>query len=715
MHWTELRPVQVQSINAIFNTSSHIIISANTASGKTEAAFLPIISKVVDNAKNNVRALYVGPLKALINDQFVRMEKLCDLADIPVTRWHGDVSASLKKKFLKTPQGILLITPESIESLFINHSHEIPSIFGNLDFIVIDEMHSFIGTERGAHLLSHLYRISQKNKNGVRFVGLSATLGDPDLSKRWLSPQNPENVRVISDESGDRGISFLIKAYEEKEKNKNQKSQEQLEKETDSVDYLISTDILKYFSGKKGLIFANSRADIENYTDLARQKLEFNPQRERIRIHHGSLSKTEREDTESALKSEKQTVAFCTNTLELGIDIGNVALVGQINPPHSVNSLVQRLGRSGRGVGESSSMVMFVVEKSRQESNIVNRIHPNLLLSIALTELMKEHWCEPPNVDIPHYSTLVQQILSVIAERGSVLASEAFEILIAKGGFFGTSKKDFLSVLHCLGEQDLIDQDDQSGLILGLWGEKIVRHYDFYSVFQTQKEFDVIHDGHKIGSIQYIPEDNAIKSFILAGKRWEITSIDVDRQEIYVKPSRGAKSPKFLGGGINDIHVKVRQKMREVLLSEDIPTYIDMAGKKLLEDARKAALNAKLDQADFVVEGTKTIWFTWASSALQCTLLILGEFYEHLEIEDLGIALRIKNKSPEEIKQIFGKYLRKMPEKEELEQYVSKLPREKYDRFIPPDLIAKRNAAVDIDTDLTQLEFFSRLKMEMGM
>ncbi len=178
-----------------------LIIAARTAAGKTEAAFLPILSRMLAEPATGVRAIYVGPLKALINDQFSRLEELCHEAEIPVHKWHGDVSSAPKRRLLEQPSGVLLITPESIESLFRQPSASTwQRSSRTLAFIVIDELHSFIGTERGAHLRSLICRLAAKSREPVRRVGLSATFGaEIEGVRRWLRPSEPEAVRVIED------------------------------------------------------------------------------------------------------------------------------------------------------------------------------------------------------------------------------------------------------------------------------------------------------------------------------------------------------------------------------------------------------------------------------------------------------------------------------------------------------------------------------------
>ncbi len=344
---------------------------------------------------------------------------MCDLAEIPVFKWHGDVSANAKKKFLKNPAGVLLITPESIESIFVNHSADVSKLFNNVSFIVIDEMHSFMGTERGAHIKSLINRISRNSGEKIRILGLSATLGDIGIAQKWLMPKEPDSIEIITDLSEKKEIKYLIKGYLVEKPDKDSK-------EDSHLDEMIK-DIIHYFYGKTALVFINSRQMLEFYTDYLHRYIENKGLSDFFRIHHGSLSKTEREETEELLKSGSPTVAFCSSTLELGIDVGDVSIVGQIGAPWSVNSLMQRLGRSGRAEDEPSVMVVFL-EEDLENSSIIDRLYPDFLRSVAMTELMLEKWCEPPLGDLPHYSTFIQQILSIITERGGANAVRYMKI-----------------------------------------------------------------------------------------------------------------------------------------------------------------------------------------------------------------------------------------------------------------------------------------------
>jgi ATP-dependent helicase Lhr and Lhr-like helicase len=507
MRWTQLRPIQVEAIHEVFDGRGDLVISARTAAGKTEAAFLPIVSRVVAEPRGGVRAICAGPLKALINDQFRRLEELCTIAEIPVHKWQGDVGPAAKKRLRESPSGILLITPESIESLFVNHPECLATVFARLAFVVIDEMHSFLGTERGAHLKSLISRLACKSTEPVRRVGLSATLGDGDAARRWLRPRDPDGVHLIRDESDEKVVRLRVYGYcvcPSRAPARDDVTREELEV-LESTD--LSRDVFTAFHGRTALIFANRKSEIEACADFARREAARRGLPDLFRVHHGSLSKGEREDTEEALRSGRPTATFCSSTLEMGIDIGNIQAIGQVGPAWTVASMLQRLGRSGRKDGEPQEMRIYVEEDEPDATTaLVDRLFPGLLQAIAMTELMiVEKWCEPPEVDRLHLSTLVQQVMSVIAESGGVRVDRLYTVLVDRGAFTCVHKPTFLWTLRDMGDADLIEQTDQGVLILGLKGEPIVRHHDFYLAFRVNEEYRVTHHGRHIGNVGLPP------------------------------------------------------------------------------------------------------------------------------------------------------------------------------------------------------------------
>ena len=680
MKWIELYPIQVETIYKIMNTNSHLIISAMTAGGKTEAAFLPILSNIIEDYQDGIRALYVGPLKALINDQFRRLEELCKKTEIPVYKWHGDVGQSSKRELLKKPAGVLLITPESIESLFVNHSAFLTTIFARLKYVVIDEMHSFIGTERGMHLKSLLSRISLLSQNSVRLIGLSATIGDLNLARKWLSIKEFENIDIIRD-TGEKEIKFLVKGYLRKQKS---------DFDTDPIqdfetpdDLRLANDIIKYFLGKTALIFANSRVQLEFYSDLIRRLLEQKSISNPFKVHHSSLSRSEREETEEALRSDHPIIAFCSSTLEMGIDVGNIKAVGQIGAPWAVNSLTQRLGRSGRHETEPSVMWIFIQEdEPDHHTGLIERLFPDLLQSIAVTELMLQKWCEPPNIERIHLSTLIQQILSVIVNTGGSSAPKLFDLLITKGAFHNIDKNIFIQILRDMGTSDLIEQAPDGDLILGLNGERITKNFDFYSAFITPQEMRVVHNGHDVGSVMSFPGMTEESYLILSGRRWKIISIDLDRQVIIVEPSFGGRLPYFSGTIGPDLHPKVREMMRQILFSNSIPVYLDSRAKEILSMARSTAYDSCLINQIMIKDGLDIIWFTWTGSVINRTLWGIIKFYAKLNVEDNGIAITFRKTNETEIINAFKYILNNPPTSEELASKFTVKIQEKYDKFL---------------------------------
>ena len=698
MRWTELRPIQVEAIQEILQGDRHVVISAATAGGKTEAAFLPILSQIIDDHQGGIRALYIGPLKALINDQFRRLEELCERSGIPVHRWHGDVGQSRKRTLLDDPAGVLLITPESIESLFVNHPVHLPALFSRLAFIVVDELHSFVGTERGAHLRSLLARVTAKSRAHVRSVALSATMGNIPAAARWLCGKQAGDTRIIIGDEG-RMIQYLLKAYLRSSSAAPAAGGGDELVETEA-DRLLAGEIVRAFHGRTGLIFANSRRMLEFYADLVRRMCEEQHLPDCFRVHHGSLSKAEREETEEALRSDRPTATFCSSTLELGIDVGNIELVGQIGAPWSVSSLTQRLGRSGRRDEQASVMRLFIQDdEPTDKTGLVDRLFPELLQAIAMTELMLERWCEPPQADRLHLSTLVQQIMSVIAEKGGARADGLCDALISRGAFTNIDRATLIGVLRSMGANDLVEQTPEGTLILGLQGERIVRSFDFYSAFVTTKEMRVVHNGKLIGTITAMPGLAADGYLILAGRRWHVLEVDERGDEIIVEPSRGGRVPYFRGASGADISPEVRRRMRDLLASESVPRYLDPTARDMLAASRATARDVRVLEQPFVSDGNDLVWFTWTGSQINRTLMALGSFVAGLRVTDDGIALTFETISEEAVRDAYRSLLTGHPSVEELAAKFPVKAQEKYDWCLAEELQARALARNALDLE----------------
>jgi len=678
MGWREFHPIQVEAIQKVLAGTGHLIISAQTAGGKTEAAFLPVISQLASDPRPSVQALYVGPLKALINDQFRRLETLCGDVEIPVHRWHGDVSASQKKELRQSPAGILLITPESLESNFINYGTQVPRLYRDLAFVVIDELHSFLDNVRGVHLRSLLSRLSVAAGVNPRIIGLSATLGDPAAACRFLSPDNPEEVSIITDPNSSRDIKFGIKVYLSRPHSDNEELLEPrlqasealelaerltatelaaaspLDKDnapqlaptsrqegTEPGDELdeIASDVIRNFTKSTNLIFVNAKRTIEilavKLRERVRQeKLPTDP----FVVHHGSISKELRADAEAQLKDPAPTTAICSSTLEMGIDIGGVKTVGQVDVPWSVASMVQRLGRSGRGEGEAAVMRMYVRATSPYfGSALTDLLYPNLLRAIALTRLMVAKWLEPTDTDRLHLSTLVHQILSCLKQTGGASATQLYETLVRRGPFRRTSPELFQALLRGLGEKQIIEQVPQGDLILAPLGEKITSSFDFYAAFKGTEEFLIRNGEEHIGNLPADLIPPVGESLILAGRRWRVEEISAVAKTVFVMPTRGGKSPNFLSAG-GATHTRVLLEMRAVLRATDEPAWLDQEGILLLRAARAIALVSGLTKRDVLVKPHHIQWFPWIGSRGFATLRALAKSagISH-EYDDLSI------------------------------------------------------------------------------
>ena len=615
----ELRDIQTRTIHAIYDQKNDLIVAASTAGGKTEAAFLPLISQVIDSPAQGAGfdILYIGPLKALISDQAQRLSAICHDAGLPVVPWHGDIAASVKSKALKVPKGILLITPESLEALFMRRGLEIPRLFQNTRAIVIDELHSFLDSERGIQMRSLITRLEISTRRQLRRVGLSATLGDLDLARSYLRPDNPSSVNVIESKGGSAELQLQVRGYQ---------SGSGTESESSATKAVVD-HLFKHLRGSDNLVFAGSRNSVEFYADALRNLCEEEKLPQEFYPHHASLSRDHREFVEKRLKAvHEPTTAICTSTLELGIDIGDVACVAQISAPYSVASLRQRLGRSGRRVGKPAVLRQYAIEtKLEVKSNFSDRLRLSFMRAVAMIELLLESWCEPPQNEALRLSTLVHQILSVVAERGGIHAQSLFKLLCIDGPFRKVTSLMFADVLRAIGRTDtaLIEQAQDGLLLLGPTGEKLTEHYSFYAVFQTPEEYRLLFDGKELGAL---PIDNVVSPgslLIFSGRRWQVVEVDARSKVIIVKPAKAGIPPKF-GGDPGNIHDRVIGKMFELFENEIVPVYLDKEAVSLFSEARENYRLLSLQSRRIVHVGNDELILATRCGTVKTTTLALA-------------------------------------------------------------------------------------------
>lgn len=536
--WEELHPIQAAAITKILSTEENYILASRTASGKTEAAFLPILSKI-DIKRPGVKVLYISPLIALINDQFARVEQLCTYLNLPVTKWHGEANVSAKKQLIKDPNGIVLITPESLEAMFVNKPYQVKQLFGNLQFIVIDEIHSFIGSDRGIQLKSILSRLQSLNTKPFRIIGLSATIGDYTEAKRFTG--NEAFTKVLLDRTS-KEIEVAFRFFET---------------DTEELPLTLLKNLYAETKDNKVLLFPNSRGRAEEVAVKLKKISEKVGGHRNYFSHHSSVDKEVREYVEYFAKNNQRQnfLISCTSTLELGIDIGSVDEVVQIDATHSIASLIQRVGRSGRRDGEKSYLFLYATNKW------------SLLQSLACYTLYLDGFIEPPIVNDRAYDILLHQILSITKGHSGIALDELQKQLEENFAFSGISKKEIKEIIEHLIEIDFLEKI-QHEVIIGIEGEKIVNHRDFFSVFKTEENFKVINQGNTIGEVPFSLQIIEGENILLAARMWKIIHVDEKSKKIEVAKANDGKKPIFFGSGVN-VHSSIRQRMLELLFQKD--------------------------------------------------------------------------------------------------------------------------------------------------
>lgn len=651
--WTSLHDAQERAIVPILD-GRDVIIAAATAAGKTEAAFLPILSALAasdtdttpyrdpwtahdpwaepaSRAAIGIQVLYLSPLKALINDQYQRLEELCDRADIAVHRWHGDVSTSSRQEMLRNPSGVLLITPESLEATFVNRGIQVPGVFAALRYMVVDELHSFLATPRGAQLQSLMARVELAIRRRPPRIGLSATLGDMSQAAAFLRPTDPKRVVAIESAAEGRELRLQLRGYvaapppSASGASISEASDHEVTVEAapTSDRAAIAEHLFHHLRGRDNLVFANARGVVETYADLlarrstnARVPNEFSP-------HHGNLSRDARETVEAQLKDPtRPTTAICTSTLEMGIDIGSVASVAQIGPPPSVASLRQRLGRSGRRETDPAEMRLYVSEKHLDErSNPVDELRCSIVQTTAMVRLMLDRWLEAPDDPGFNYSTLIQQILSAIAQHGGATAVELYRALCGPGPFELVDRARFARLLRAMAAHDLLAQASDGLILHGTVGERHVNHYGFYAAFQTADEWRLVASGRTLGTVPLFQPLYEGVLLIFAGRRWKVINVDSSARVVELEQSSGGKPPLFGGGG-SAVSDRVRKEMLAVYACADTPSWLDEGAQALLAEGRAAFGRYGLSDTSVIPNESGVILLPWAGDRTLFTATI---------------------------------------------------------------------------------------------
>ena len=712
--WQSLRGVQNAAGEAIFGTEQNVLLTASTASGKTEAAFFPILTLLEEDPPRSVGVLYIAPLKALINDQFGRLTELCEDAGIAVHRWHGDVAASRKQKLLKKPSGILQITPESLEALLIGKHMEIPSLFCDLRFIVIDEIHSLLRADRGLQTFCLIERLCRDAGCSPRRIGLSATIGSPEDAGAFLAAGSSRGT-VIPRIDGGRDIWRLGMEHFY---NTPPQADEGINTANDTLSPETPTDhapagadpgigyIFEHTRNKKCLVFTNSREECESVCQTLRGYCEANREPDRFLIHHGNLSASYRESAEEEMKDDDSLMSVCaTATLELGIDIGRLERAFQIDAPFTVSGFLQRMGRTGRR-GNPSEM-WFVMREDHPEARAMppECIPWYLIQGIALVQLyVEDRFVEPPRTDRLPYSLLYHQTMSTLAAHGEMTPGELASRVLTLNCFRRITQDDYRVLLRHLLETGHISRTENGGLILGLAGERIVNNYRFYAVFQENIEYTVHAGTEQLGTIVKPPPVG--DKIAIAGRVWAVDEVDHKRREVWCTLVKG-RIPAFFGLVAGDIHTRILERMQEVLREDKTYPYLMPHATCRLAEARNLFRQTGMDKCPLMhLGGNMWALFPWLGSY---AFLALERFLkircgERLGLRGLNAArpyyMQFTMRTDEED---FYRIVCEEAEKDfdplELLYPKENPVFEKYDEFVPPELVRRGFALGVLDVE----------------
>lgn len=712
--WQALRSVQNAAAEAIFNTDDNVLLTASTASGKTEAAFFPILTLLDEDPPHSVGVLYIAPLKALINDQFGRLSELCEEAGIQVTRWHGDVAQSQKRRLLRKPSGILQITPESLESLMINKHMEIPSLFGDLRFIVIDEVHSLLRGDRGMQTFCLIERMCRLADCRPRRIGLSATIGNPEEAGRFLGAGSGRRTLIPRIEGGREVWRLSMEHFFNSGPQADEGRQlidaaPVLEEASDTAPKAADPGIgyiFEHSRGRKCLIFTNSREECEALCQSLRQYCEANHEPDRFLIHHGNLSASYRESAEEEMKDDDSLLSVCaTATLELGIDIGRLERAFQVDAPFTVSGFLQRMGRTGRR-GDPCEMWFVMREDHPEPRAMLPQLIPwYLIQGIALVQLyIEERFVEPPRTQRLPYSLLYHQTMSTLASCGEMTPAELATRVLTLSSFHLITQDDYRILLRHLIKIGHIDQTENGGLIVGLEGERIVNNYKFYAVFQENVEYAVRAGAEELGTIVKPPPIG--DKIAIAGRVWVVEEVDHRRREVYCTLVKG-NIPAYFGDVAGDIHTRILERMYGVLKEQNSYPYLMRHAVCRLQEARESFAKSGMRDHPLVhLGGNMWALFPWLGS------------YAFLALERM-LKIRCKQrlglKGLDSLRPYYLQFTMKVSASdfyrimaEEAEQdfdplelvYPNEVPNfEKYDEYVPAELVRKGFALGVLDVE----------------
>ncbi|MEV0750068.1 DEAD/DEAH box helicase [Streptomyces sp. NPDC050273] len=593
--WRGLRPLQEESIGPVMAGEDAILL-APTAGGKTEAASFPLLSRMTVERWSGTSVLYVCPLKALLNNLLPRLETYTGWLGRTAALWHGDVTAGRRKRILTDRPDVLLTTPESLEAMLVSANVDHRAFFSGLQAIVVDEVHAFAGDDRGWHLLALLERLQKTVGRPVQRVGLSATVGNPAELLHWLqgSAAGRRPARVVAphlDEPQQQGAHAVPGDIE--------------------LDYVGSVEnaatvIAALHRGEKRLVFCESRRLVEELGEKLRLRgvTTF--------LSHASLSVDERRRAEQAFAEARDCVIVSTSTLELGIDVGDLDRVIQLDAPMTVASFLQRLGRTGRRAGTRRNCLFLALTED------------GLLAAAALLLQWKRGWVEPVVAPPEPRHIVAQQLLALCLQEHQV-GDKLWQEWWNGFGPFGLPAEP---IVRHLVEEGYLDQDGGM-LSIGPEAERRFGHRHFMNltaVFTSPPQFTVLQGRSEIGRTDpdlLTEEIEGPRKLLLAGRSWLVTYIDWHRKRCFVEPTDSGGKAKWSGLGFERAtSFELMRAMREVLLGSDPDVALSKRAVTALSEAREHFMDVVHPGGTLITRtsGGQVRWWTWAGHRANATL-----------------------------------------------------------------------------------------------
>jgi ATP-dependent Lhr-like helicase len=605
-----LRPVQELAGDAILDGKNAVVL-APTAGGKTEASMFPVLAELLDSPPSGVGALYVAPIKALLNNQEIRLGEYTSMVGLRRFVWHGDSTDADKRRFVREPAELLMTTPESLEVMLMSPRVPVAKLFESLRVVVIDEIHAFAGTDRGAHLMSVLERLALLSRHDVQRVGLSATVGNPAQIASWLCGSSKREPVVVDPPKpkAQRTIKILLRE--------------------DVAEF--ANEAARDGAAKKSLFFCQSRALTEAIAEQMRDaSIE-------VFVHHGSVSKEERQAAEERFTRGTNACIVATSTLELGIDVGGLDLTFQANAPSTVSSFLQRMGRTGRREGTIANMTFLCDDPV------------SVVQAAALVRLAARGWVESVKDESRAWPVLVHQLLTLTQEHGGISAERCWQVLHVVPDFRGITRDEYLELVEHMKRESYLFE--AGGLLsMGAQAERAFGKKNFlelYAVFSSPVLYRVVTEARRdVGSLEQAFVDRLVQdmsSFLLGGRAWMVSGIDHEDRVVRVRPAPRGKKPSWGGFVPQFLGLEICQEMKAVLVADDVLPYLDARAGAALSTWRDELgdlLRRPGDALQF--DGDTMLLWTFAGGRINQTLKYALEDASGWKVVPDNFALKIQ-------------------------------------------------------------------------